>query len=94
MEASPLELLGGFLVHNIPSIVMIVLLVFAWKRPAVGFVAFAIAAALFAIFFVRDIYALPNLLLFVLPILLIAFLFYADWKWLKPQSPVQVNPGP
>jgi hypothetical protein len=86
MEASPLELLGGFLVHNIPSIVMIVLLIFVWKRPALGFIAFLIAAILFAIFFVRDIYALPNLLLFVFPILLIAFLFYADWKWLKPQD--------
>jgi hypothetical protein len=40
MEASPLELLGGFLVHNIPSIGMLVLLILAWKRPAVGFVAF------------------------------------------------------
>jgi hypothetical protein len=37
---------------------------------------------LFAIFFVRDFYALSNLLLFVLPILLIACLFYIDWKWL------------
>jgi hypothetical protein len=34
---------------------------------------------------------LPNLLLFVLPILLVAFLFYADWKWLKPQPPAQVD---
>jgi hypothetical protein len=85
MEASPLELLGGFLLHNIPSIGMLVLLIFAWKRPVVGFVAFLVAAALFVIFFVRDIYALPNLLLFVLPILLIACLFYADWKWLAPQ---------
>jgi hypothetical protein len=71
--------------------VMIVLLVFAWKRPAVGFVLFLVAAALFAIFTVRDIYALPNLLLFVLPILLIAFLFYADWKWLTPEPPAQVD---
>ena len=91
MEASPLELLGGFLMHNIPSIVMLVLLIFAWKRPVVGFVAFLATAALFAIFFVRSIYSLPNLLLFVLPILLIAFLFYADWKWLKPQPPAQVD---
>ena len=83
-EASPLELLGGFLIHNIPSIVMIVLLIFAWKRPAVGFIAFLSAAILFAVFFVRDIYALPNLLLFVFPILLVAGLFYADWKWLQP----------
>jgi hypothetical protein len=86
MESSPLELLGGFLIHNIPSIVLIVLLVFAWKRPVIGFVAFLLAAALFVAFFVRDIYALPNLVIFVLPILLIALLFYADWKWLAPQS--------
>jgi hypothetical protein len=87
MDAPPLQLLGGFIMHNIPSIIMIVLLIFAWKRPAVGFAAFIIAAALFTIFFVRSIYALPNLLLFVFPILLVAFLFYADWQWLKPQTP-------
>ncbi len=93
MEASPLELLGGFLVHNIPSIGMLVLLIFAWKRPVVGFVAFLVAAVLFTIFFVRSVYSLPNLLLFVLPILLVAFLFYADWKWLKPPPPAQVDPA-
>lgn len=82
--ASPLEVLGVFLMHNIPSITMILFLVFAWKRPVVGFVVFLIAGLAFAIFFVRDFYALPNLLLFVFPILLIAALFYADWKWLRP----------
>jgi len=91
MEASPLELLGGFLMHNIPSIGMLALLIFAWKRPLVGFVAFLAAAALFTIFFVRGIDDLPNLLLFVFPILLVAFLFYADWQWLKPQSPAPVD---
>jgi hypothetical protein len=89
MQAAPLELLGGFLMHNIPSIGMLVLLIFAWRRPAVGFVAFLAAAVLFAIFFVRGIYSLPNLLLFVFPILLVALLFYADWKWLVPQPPAQ-----
>jgi hypothetical protein len=90
-DASPLELLGGFLIHNIPSIVMLVLLIFAWKRPAVGFAAFLIAGALFAIFFVRSIYALSNLLLFVFPILLVAGLFYADWKWLGAQPATKVE---
>lgn len=89
MQASPLELLAGFLMHNIPSIGMLVLLAFAWKRPAVGFAAFLIAGTLFAVFFVRSIYALPNLLLFVFPILLIAGLFYADWKWTKPLPTMQ-----
>jgi hypothetical protein len=91
MQASPLELLGGFLIHNIPSIGMLVLLLFAWKRPVIGFVAFLAAAALFTIFFVRSIYALPNLLLFVFPILLVACLFYADWKWLEPRPPAQID---
>ena len=84
MQASPLELLGGFFVHNLPSIGMLVLLIIAWKRPGVGFAAFLVAAALFAVFFVRSLHALPNLLLFVMPILLVACLFYADWKWHKP----------
>ena len=91
MEATPLELLGGFLMHNIPSIGMLVLLIFAWKRPVLGFVAFLVAAALFSLFFVRDISALPNLLLFILPILFVASLFYADWQWLKPQPPAQAD---
>jgi hypothetical protein len=40
---------------------------------------------------VRGIFSLPNLFLFVLPILLIAFLFYADWQWLNPQPPAQID---
>ena len=84
MEASPLELLGGFLMHNIPSIALLILLIFAWKRPAVGFVAFAIGGILFGMRFVRGIDSLPNLIMFVFPILLVAGLFYADWKWHTP----------
>ncbi len=91
LEAAPLEKLGGFLIHNIPSIGMLVLLVFAWKRPAVGFVAFLAAAAVFAFFFVRSVFSLPNLFLFALPTLLIAFLFYADWQWLNPRPPAQID---
>lgn len=91
MEASPLELLGGFLMHNIPAITMLLALFLAWKRPAVGFVAFLVAGALFAFAFVRDVESLPNLLIFVFPLLLIAGLFYADWKWLAPRPPGQID---
>jgi hypothetical protein len=89
MDASPIEILGGFLIHNIPSIAMLVLLIFAWNRPVVGFAAFLAAALLFFFFFVRNINSLPNIILFVLPILLIAGLFYADWQWRKPRLPAQ-----
>lgn len=80
---TPLQLLGAFLMHNIPSITMLVVLAFAWRRPVVGFAAFLIVAVAFLVFFVRDIFALTNLMLFVLPLLLVAFLFYADWRWVK-----------
>lgn len=83
MSASPLEILGAFLMHSIPSIVMLVVLILAWKRPVVGFGAFLIVAIVFAALFVRDFYALTNVLIFVLPLLLTAMLFYADWKWVS-----------
>ena len=92
MEATPLEMLGGFLIHNIPSIVMIILLIFAWRRPLVGFIAFLLAG----VFFLRFVVMGPDLLHFLLfsgPLLLISALFFADWRWIKnptlaaPNSP-------
>ena len=77
MGASPLEVWGACLMHNNPPITMIIFLLFAWKRPVVSFLAFLIAGVAFTVLFVRDLYALPNLLLFVFPILLIASLFYS-----------------
>ena len=88
IEAQPLELLVGFLMHNIPSLLMLALLFFAWKRPVVGFAGFLAVALLFTILFVRSIFGLMNLLVFVLPILMIALLFYIDWKWLGTSSTV------
>ena len=87
MPGTFLQKLGGLLMHNIPSIAMLVILLIAWKRPVVGFVAFLVAAAVFAGFFVRSVFS-ANLVIFVLPILLIAALFYGDWKWNKIPLPV------
>ena len=87
MDAPPLQVLGGFIMHNIPSIAMIVLLIIRLEATGGGICGLSsVAGILFAIFFVRAIYALPNLLLFVFPILLVAFLFYVDWKWLAPPA--------
>jgi hypothetical protein len=54
-------------------------------------VAFLAAGALFALLFVRDAGSLPNLLIFVFPILLIGGLFYADWQWVQPQPPASAT---
>lgn len=92
MEASPLELLGAFLMHSIPSIILLVLLVIAWKRPVVGFTTYLLAALALGIFFLWPLLTgprvgrviSPGFLMFTVPLLLIAALFYAEWKWLKP----------
>jgi hypothetical protein len=90
MEASPLELLGAFLMHSIPSIVMILMLIFAWRRPVVGFIAFLIAGLFFLRFVIFGA-DLGHFLLFSGPLLLISALFYADWRWLKPAPPPTTN---
>lgn len=81
-NASFWQMVGGFFIHNLPGIVLLVLLIIAWKFPAVGFVGFVIYALVFTVFFTRS-FLLSNLFFFVIPILLIAFLFYADWQWNK-----------
>jgi len=90
MEGTPLQLLGGFLIHSIPSIVMILMLVFAWRRPAVGFIAFLIAGGFFLRFVIFGA-DLGHFLLFSGPLLLISALFYADWRWFKPSAPAPLD---
>ena len=79
-EAPLLEQLGGFLIHNLPALALLVILLLAWKRPAVGFWGFLAAGVALAALFTRSLSDLPNLLLFVLPVLVVAGLFYAE-KW-------------
>lgn len=90
MEATQLELLGGFLIHSLPSIILILVLVFAWKRPVIGFIAFLIAGLIFLRFVIFDL-NLGHFLLFSGPLLLIAGLFYGDWRWNSPQPPAPID---
>lgn len=91
MGGTILEQIGAFLIHSIPSIVMVTLLVFAWRRPMVGFVAFLIAGIFFLRTFITGV-NLGNFLLFSGPLLLIAAMFYFDWRWniTAPQPPADI----
>lgn len=84
------ETLGAFLMHNIPSIIMGIIIWFAWHRPQVGFIAFLVVSVFFMRFFIfGGLEGLGQLFLFAGPMLAIALLFYADWKWVKPVAPAQ-----
>ncbi|MCU0523111.1 MAG: hypothetical protein MUF84_20790 [Anaerolineae bacterium] len=88
--ASFLETLGAFVIHNTPSIAMIVVLVFAWRQPIVGAVAFVLVSLVF-LRFVLGGGGVGHFMLFSGPLLLIAALFYTDWRRSKAQPPTPLE---
>jgi len=81
-------MIGGFLIHSIPSIIMAVVLAFAWKHDWIGFVVFMAAALFFLRFLlVNPLEQLGIFLLISGPMAVIAILFWVNWKWLKPVLP-------
>ncbi len=69
------EQLPGFLIHNIPTLLVLSLLWVAWRWEKVGAGIFAGLAVLFFIFFgaYRDI---MQFMILVLPLLVVSTLFY------------------
>jgi hypothetical protein len=90
MGLTPLQMLGAFIMHNLPSIFLILLLVFAWRRPVIGFIAFLLAGLLFMSFVIRG-GGLGHFLLISGPLLLISALFFADWRWIKKEPPAPID---
>ncbi|MDD4012081.1 MAG: hypothetical protein PHI83_08035 [Sphaerochaetaceae bacterium] len=48
-EGSAMEIAGGLLMHNIPSIILLVLLIIAWKREYAGAICFFCAGVVYII---------------------------------------------
>lgn len=68
-------LLGGFLIHLIPSFIMIAVLLLAWKWPQFGGALFIVVSLLFFIIFKNSFWG--NVLFFG-PLLVVGFLFLAQ----------------
>jgi hypothetical protein len=74
--------LGAFLIHAAPAIFMLALLVVAWRWAWVGTLAFGLAALIMLRFVIGETtFGFGNLLLFVLPMMLVAALFWLNWRW-------------
>jgi prolipoprotein diacylglyceryltransferase len=87
--------IGGFLIHLIPSYIMIALLVIAWKWEYVGGFIFTIIGLAFSllIFFLNynrnhfsAAQSLFNTLIIAVPFVLVGILFFVSHK-LKKQKP-------
>ncbi len=89
MELSPWEIVVGLLMHNIPSIVLTVLLIIAWKREWVGAAAFIGAGLLYITLMITNVFhsdqpwyiALSWSFTIAAPALLIGILFLLNWTW-------------
>lgn len=82
MEGSLLEKIGGFFIHNIPVFILILLLVFTWKKEKTGGIIFIVLGAMFIIFF-RTYQRIDTFLLISFPPMLAGFLFLLHDRQMK-----------
>lgn len=74
------ETLVALLIHLIPTYLLILILVFAWRRPWVGSAAYTALAAAYAVTAWRH----PTwILVIAVPLLVIAALFWLSWRTMR-----------
>jgi hypothetical protein len=79
-----IEKIGGFLIHLIPTAVLIILLIFSWRREWVGGIVFLLLAIGYLIMawgkFPVSVYFLISG-----PLFIISVLFWVNWVRIKNQ---------
>lgn len=82
-----MQMLLAFLMHNIPTFIMIIFLVFAWKYEIVGSIGFVLFGLMYIGFVLMNMfrygfewYYLAWTFQIALPAFIIAYLWYLNWK--------------
>ena len=76
MEGTLLEKLGGFVMHSIPSFVLVAVLLVSWRSPLLsGLLAVGIAAAYTVVTWIRGVAQFATL---ILPLVAVGVLFVAS----------------
>ena len=74
----------GLLIHNIPSLLLLAVLLIAWKTEIIGTIVFVLMGIAYLLVAVRaDAPVLTNIILIstiALPLFVISLLFYLSWK--------------
>jgi hypothetical protein len=78
-DSSLLEEITGFLIHNIPTLFLILALYLSWKNSIKGGIAFIVIGAVFTIFF-NTYQRWDTFVLISAPLLLIGILFLLNKK--------------
>lgn len=78
------DMLIGFFMHNIPTLVFIVVLYFSWRRPAVGGIFYILAGAFYLGLMRNSEDSFIQSLLFSMalagPVFITGILYLIDWK--------------
>ncbi|HOP57307.1 MAG TPA: hypothetical protein PLH02_04630 [Bacillota bacterium] len=71
----------GFLIHNIPTAVLILIFILTWKWEIVGAILFPLAGIAWITFLsIRNIEMLISGIIVAAPFIVVGILFYFDWK--------------
>jgi len=74
-EDSPfLEKLGGFFIHSIPSLILLLILFISWKKPLIGGSLFILFSIAFTLYF-RTYRSLSTFSFLTFPVVLVGILF-------------------
>lgn len=73
-NAPLIQKIGGFLIHLIPSFLLVCILIISWKKPLVGGVIFLILCVGFTLYF-KTYTSLPTFLTVSIPVVIIGGLF-------------------
>ena len=81
------ECASGLFIHNIPALILIIFLVIAWKWEYIGTIEFFIFAIWYVLFIIKniqntgfEIYYLSWFLTIAMPAIIIAILWWMNWK--------------
>ena len=90
MELSFWQTIGALLIHNIPSFILLSVLIISWKYEIVGGIVFILAGLLYILFMVMRGLSHWGVILFIpFPVFLIGILFLIGW--FKKRKEVKTN---
>lgn len=92
-DASWWQQVGGFIIHQVPSVLLLLMLIVTWKHPFWTGIIFILLAIVFTVFF-RTYDSFLSFLMISIPVFLAAVLFIiASFKRKEQEYLKPVNPG-
>jgi hypothetical protein len=90
MEGTMLQKIGGFFIHNIPTLLLLIVLIISWKYELVGGVVFLLAAIFYIFMTTRNA---PNIFMALSwstviagPAIFISIFFFLNWMKKKKRK--------